>query len=51
MDAPWDAAEGSEAVASGYRKLIFLIPPADDTLSALDRVAALAADIRERAGA
>lgn len=51
MDAPWDAAEASAAIAHGYRKLIFLLPPADDTLGALDRVAALAADIRCRSGA
>ena len=51
MDAPWDAAEASDAVAQGYRKLIFLLPPADDTLTALDRVASLAADVRGRVGA
>lgn len=51
MDAPWDAAEASDAVAHGYRKLIFLLPPAEDTLTALDRVASIAADVRGRVGA
>jgi|LNFM01.1.fsa_nt_gb probable F420-dependent oxidoreductase len=50
MDAPWDATEASDAVARGYRKLIFLLPPADDTLTALDRVASIAADVRCRVG-
>lgn len=50
-DAPWDVGAASDFVARGYRKLIFLLPPQEDTCHALDRVAALARDIRERVGA
>lgn len=51
MDAPWNAAEAGAAIEHGYRKLIFLLPPADDTLHALDRVHALARELRGAAGA
>jgi probable F420-dependent oxidoreductase len=49
-DAPWDAGEACDFVARGYRKLIFLLPPQDNPLHALDRVAMLAERVRGRAG-
>ena len=50
MDAPWHADEAAGFVARGYRKLIFFPSPADDTLHALDRIAALSETIRSRVG-
>lgn len=50
-DVPWDAGLAADFVARGYRKLIFLLPPAEDPLHALDRVAALVEAIRSRVGA
>lgn len=50
-DAPWDAGEACDFIARGYRKLIFLVPPDDDVLPALDRAASLADAIRGRLGA
>ncbi len=49
-DVPWDAGLAADFVARGYRKLIFLLPPHEHPLHALDRVASLAECVRDRVG-
>lgn len=48
MDAPWADDEAAAFVHRGFRKLIFLIPPAADCLAALDRAAAIADKLRRQ---
>lgn len=50
-NAPWDAGAACDFIARGYRKLIFLLPPQEDPLPALDRLASLAEAIRNGVGA